>query len=250
MALVDLRRKPALGRQRRRLLIAAAEQRTAERRCPSSMAGKASSTTPSRASWRGAARVRCPRDGLDQIAALGAEPAGEPKRQAVGGQPPGFLDIGALGDQGIRRPDRHVTPLERRRASAASVAPTSKPWPQPGHGPGELIHGEQRHAVRRPVAEPELALAGAHLVGESPSPRHHDDRARRCAMASSQAESSAERTTLPPSLTTMGRAAAGTRREARLGAQRAAAMVRPSLGAARSRRRPRQAPCRASRSSP
>ena len=46
------------------------------------------------------------RDRLDQIAARGAEPRREPEREAVRGEPPGALDIGASGDRGIRRPDR------------------------------------------------------------------------------------------------------------------------------------------------
>lgn len=55
------------------------------------------------------------------------------------------------------------------------------------------------------VIEPELPLAGAHLVGERPSPGTTTMGRGLDAMASSQACSSGERTTLPPSFATMGR---------------------------------------------
>ena len=53
------------------------------------------------------------RDRLDQIAARGAEPAAEPEREAVRGEPPGLLDVAAAGDQGVRRPDRDGAARER-----------------------------------------------------------------------------------------------------------------------------------------
>ncbi len=62
------------------------------------------------------------------------------------------------------------------------------------------------------IAEAEPCLAGAHLVGESASPGTTITGARADAIASSQEESSGERTTLPPSLTMReaGRVSAAT----------------------------------------
>ena len=133
---------------------------------------------PSRASCAALVRSPVPRDRFDQIAALGADPAREPERQTVGGQPPGFIEVGPLGDQGVRRPHRHRPALERGAQLLLGRAHV-KALAQSGHRPSQLIHGEQRHAMGRPVAEPKLALAGAHLVGESPSSRHHHDGTRR-----------------------------------------------------------------------
>src|SRR5215471_18640225 len=46
-----------------------------------------------------------PQDGLDQIAAGGADARHKPKRETVGGQPPRLLEIGPPSHQRVRRPD-------------------------------------------------------------------------------------------------------------------------------------------------
>ncbi len=204
---------------------------------------------PSRASWRGAEPgLSGPRDRFDQIAARRADPSREPERETVRGEAPGRFEIGALGDQGIRRPYGDLAPLQRGAKLGLGRA-HGEALPQACHRPGELIHGEQRHAVRRPLAEAELGLASAHLVGQGPSPRHHDDgpRApRRSHPAMRQARPSG-----PRCRRASRRPAARRRQRGQCRCERvsfAAALIRPRPWRGRSRRRPRPAPCRASRS--
>ena len=61
------------------------------------------------------------------------------------------------------------------------------------------------------IAEAEPALAGADLVGERPSSRNDHDGTRAPRDGVEPSSKLAERTTLPPSLTTIGRAGRGGR---------------------------------------
>ena len=81
------------------------------------------------------------RDRLDQIAARGTNPRGEPERETVGGEPPGFLDVACVRRSGIRRPDRHTAALERI-TQLGFGGPHGETLPQTGNRPGQLIHGE------------------------------------------------------------------------------------------------------------
>ncbi len=203
---------------------------------------------PSCASCAALAVRPWPRDGLDQIAALGADPPSEPKREAIGGETPGFLDVGALGDQGVRRPDGHGPLVER----GAQLGLRSRPRRSPAATPPPPRQADPWRAAPcgGPMASPKPSWLWQARTSSAKAPPPGTTTMGRgaAAIASSQAVSSAERTTLPPSLTTMGRASAA--RGARLALARTVrpGMVRRFPWSARSRRRRRRAPCRASRS--
>src|SRR5581483_10114500 len=115
-----------------------------------------------------------PRDRLDEIAGPRAKPPREPEREAVGGDAPALLDVGPLRDERIGCPHGDKAAVEGGpdvvfgRADLEALA-------QARDRPGELVHGEKRHAVGRTVAEAEACLAGAHFVGKRPAARNDDN---------------------------------------------------------------------------
>ena len=70
----------------------------------------------------GAERGSLPVNGLDHIAALGAEATREPKREAVGGHGPGLRNVATVSDEGKGRPHRYLAEVERPAQGIFGVA--------------------------------------------------------------------------------------------------------------------------------
>ena len=223
-----------------------------ERRARSTLiSAKTGSTMPFRTSCAAVSRrtdaAKTSRSPASAPPSRSAQPA--PPHRIRRRAPASALILVSASESSERQPHGNTTSFPRQRifdgserlqpgravrASQASIMPDSC-----------MASSAMRCAA--PSPKPSLVCADRTSSAKAPPPGTTTIGRGLAAMTSSQAESSRERTTLPPSLTT-ARPGCGARPRRAASAGRAWAVIRSARAGARSRRRRRQAPCRASRS--